>query len=183
MNSRYVPNTGIDNYPVAGNGMGVAFGRLLSVRSALLVMVVLCAGCASSQQQAVDNQIVAAPTLTRPDGSVRVDTNNQEAASLWASSERAISDGRPEIAIELLYEALEIEPQNSLFWSRAAELQLDTLEPELAENYAMRSNTWAGENRPLLYRNWLIIEHSRSMRGDLLGVRSAHKQVQIYQNK
>jgi len=32
----------------------------------------------------------------------------------------------------------------------------------------------------LLYRNWLIIEHARSMRGDLLGVRSARKQVQLY---
>ncbi len=39
----------------------------------------------------------------------------------------------------------------------------------------------AGVNTPLLHRNWLIIEHARSMRGDLLGVRSAHKKVQEYQ--
>ena len=146
-------------------------------------MVALGSGCATSQQQSDNDRVAAAPALTRPDGSVRVDTQNAESAKLWASAERAMSEGRPEIALELLYEALEVEPQNSLLWSRAAELQLDTLEPELAENYALRSNSWAAENRPLLYRNWLIIEHARSMRGDLLGVRSAHKQVQAYQSK
>jgi hypothetical protein len=99
---------------------------------------------------------------------------------LWAASERAREENRPEIALELLYEAIEIAPQNSLLWSRAAEIKLDSVEPAAAEDFAVRSNSHAGDNRPLLHRNWLIIEHSRSMRGDLLGVRSAQKQVQLY---
>ena len=184
MNSPHASNTGAGSYPASGNDMGGATGRRKPLRAALLIMVVLASGCATSQQPANnDERVAAAPLLTRPDGSVRVDSQNQESARLWASAERAQSEGRTQIALELLYEALEIEPQNSLLWSRAAELQLDILEPELAENYALRSNSRAGENRPLLYRNWLIIEHARSMRGDLLGVRSAHKQVQVYQIK
>lgn len=122
-----------------------------------------------------------APISARPDGSVRVDTQDQNVAKLWAAAEKARGENRLTIALELLYEAMELDPQNSLLWSRAAEIQLDSLEPALAENYAVRSNSWAGDNKPLLYRNWLIIEHARSMRGDLLGVRSAHKNVQLYQ--
>ena len=60
-------------------------------------------------------------------------------------------------------------------------MQLDNLEAAQAENFAIKSNTFAGDNTALLYRNWLIIEHARDLRGDLLGVRSAHKKVQQYQ--
>lgn len=147
----------------------------------LLVSAVLGSACATQEKNINTDLNPVASIGARPDGSVRVDTQSKEVASLWASAERAISEDRPNIALELLYEALEIDGQNSLLWSRAAELQLDTLEPALAESYAVKSNAWAGDNRPLLYRNWLIIEHARSMRGDLLGVRSAHKQVQAFQ--
>lgn len=148
---------------------------------ALCLAVVLSAGCATSSSQ--NNQLIPEPLdpiIARPDGAVRVDTGIAEVAKLWAASETAREQGQAEVALELLYEALEIDGSNSLLWSRAAELQLDVVEPALAEKYAMRSNTSASENRQLLYRNWLIIEHARSMRGDLLGVRSARKQVQLY---
>lgn len=156
--------------------------RSLATVASVLLAVVLGAGCSGAPKQGVvEPSTPIAPIMARPDGSVRVDTNNQSVAKLWAAAEKARIQERHTIALELLYEALEIDPQNSLLWSRAAEIQLDSLEPTLAENYAVRSNSWAGENRPLLYRNWMIIERSRSMRGDLLGVRSAHKQVQLYQ--
>lgn len=155
--------------------------RLVSA-GAVLMAVIFTAGCASTPHQFEGAQLVeVAPMVARPDGSVRVDTDNQQVAKLWAAAEKARAENKLTIAIELLYEALELDPQNSLLWSRAAEIKLDSVEPALAENYATRSNAWAGENRPLLYRNWLIIENARSMRGDLLGVRSANKQVQLYQ--
>lgn len=138
-------------------------------------------GCAGLQPVSTEQPSSPVPVLTRPDGAVRVDTTDEKVAQLWAASEQARRENRNTIALELLYEALEISPQNSLLWSRAAELQLDNLEAALAESYAAKSNAFAGENKPLLYRNWLIIEQSRNMRGDLLGVRSAHKRVQQYQ--
>lgn len=146
-----------------------------------LIAASLLSACAGFQPIKGNSQATPAPISARPDGSVRIDTQNQEVAKLWASAEQARRNSNDAIALELLYEALEISPQNALIWSRAAEIQLDSLEAALAENYATRSNTFAGDNRPLLYRNWLIIEHARNMRGDLLGVRSAHKKVQQYQ--
>lgn len=133
-------------------------------------------------QPAKQQAVIAEETITepRPDGSIRFDTRNEQVARLWIAAEKARTENRSAIALELIYDALELDPQNSLLWSRAAELQLDNLEAALAENYAVKSNSFAGENQSLLYRNWLIIEHARSMRGDLLGVRSAHKKVQEY---
>ena len=149
---------------------------------AIVLCALLVSACATPSQNGTSGSLTAvAPVVARPDGGVRLDTTNQEVARLWASAERARVEKKPGISLELLYEAIEIDPENSLLWSRAAEHKLDALEPALAENYATRSNNYAGENRPLLYRNWLIIEHARSMRGDLLGERSAHKQVQLYQ--
>ena len=153
--------------------------------SVVVVLLLLTAACAAPQNNRPggpprDN---LAPDIARPDGSVGLSTDNSEVAELWAAAERARSENQPNVALELLYEAMQVDPQNSLLWSRAAELKLDDIEPALAEEYAVRSNSLAGENRPLLHRNWLIIEHARSMRGDLLGVRSAHKQVEVFENR
>lgn len=116
-----------------------------------------------------------------PDGSIRFDTEDQRIAKLWSASEQARLEDNNEKALEYLYQALEISPQNSLIWSRAAEIQLENSEAATAENFASKSNLFAESNAPLLHRNWLIIEHARSLRGDLLGVRSAHKKVQEFQ--
>lgn len=163
---------------------GSKLRNLSSAHFALVLSALLISACAATPggPGGSSDSILPAVALARPDGSVRLDTDNKDVASLWASAERARSEGKPVIATELLYEALEVDPQNSLLWSRAAELQIDSVEPALAEEYAERSNLLAGDNRPLIYRNWLIIEHARSMRGDLLGVRSARKQSELYRN-
>jgi len=124
---------------------------------------------------------IATPDITRPDGSVRGNTNFEKVARLWAAAEEARLNEQDQAALQLLYEALEVNPQNALLWSRAAEIQLDTLEAALAESYATKSNAFAADNRLLLHRNWMIIEYARNMRGDLMGVRSASKKVKEYQ--
>lgn len=146
-----------------------------------LLFVLTLSGCESMKSTGNTESTAVVPVLSRPDGSVREDTNDDSVARLWAAAEQARQEDKNTIALELLYQALEISPQSALLWSRAAEIQLDNLEAALAESYATKSNAFAIANNPLLYRNWLIIEHSRNMRGDLLGVRSAHKRVQQYQ--
>jgi len=144
-----------------------------------LLGALLLAGCAG-----MHSGESVSPTITigsMPDGSVRVDTDDERLAEHWEAAERARRDGDDAEALEALYQGLDIDPRNSLFWSRAAEIQLDNNEPAQAENFAAKSNVFAGENTALLHRNWLIIEHARDMRGDLLGVRSAHRKVQQYQ--
>ncbi len=162
---------------------GRSRGRRIALSAVIGVAFVSASACSSTPARDGSSATLApaVSTIARPDGAVRVDTENREVAQLWASAERAIAENKRLIALELLYEALEVDPQNSLLWSRAAELQLDAVEPTLAESYAERSNFWAGNNNALLYRNWLIIEQARSMRGDLLGVRDARKQAQLYQ--
>ena len=140
-------------------------------------------GCASLDEPdaAGRDSTVVIPDQTLPDGSVRVDTEDARVAQLWSAAEQSHSQGNDDAALEQLFRALEHDPQNALLWSRAAELQLDNDQPSLAETFAIKSNAFAIENRGLQYRNWLIIEHARNVRGDLLGVRSAHRQVQQYQ--
>ena len=150
---------------------------------AFLVVLVtsLLSSCAYLQPRQSEEAPAVAPSAQLPDGSIRVDTEDPQIARLWSAAEEARLQGNDAAALEHLYEALEVNPQNSLLWSRAAEVQLDNLEAAQAENFAIKSNTFAGDNTALLYRNWLIIEHARDLRGDLLGVRSAHKKVQQYQ--
>lgn len=145
-----------------------------------LAALALLAGCAGmgSNDDAAPTPV---PTVSLPDGSVRGDTTDERVAELWFEADRAFRRGDDADALESLYEGLELDPRNSIFWSRAAEIQLRNAEPAQAENFAVKSNTFAADNNSLLYRNWLIIETARDMRGDLLGVRSAHKKVQQYQ--
>jgi len=148
----------------------------------------LVSGCASlqnsgpnagSDQSAAQQTTQAAPVS--PNGSIRYDVEDERVAQLWAAAEQARLDNDTDQALAHLFSALELSPKNSAIWSRAAEIQLQTNEAALAETFAIKSNAFAGNNTSLLHRNWLIIEHARSLRGDLLGVRSAHKKVQEFQ--
>ncbi len=157
-------------------------GSTQKTLATLIIALFVLSGCSLLNKPVLEQEPqVELPSFSRPDGSVRGDTDFERVAQLWAAAEEARDQGQDSAALELLYDALEMNPQNALLWSRAAEIQLDTLESALAESYATKSNAFAGENRPLIHRNWLIIEHARDMRGDLLGVRSAHKKVQEFQ--
>ena len=148
---------------------------------AVLALALLAlAGCASGPDPRDAPRPPAVTSgATLPDGSVRADTDDARIAQLWSAAQQAYAGNDAATALEHLYEALELAPGNALLWSRAAEIQLDAEQPAVAENLAVKSN--AGDNRALRYRNWLIIEHARDMRGDLLGVRSAHRKVQQFQ--
>ena len=148
-----------------------------------IVGLLALSGCSLFNPEPVQTNTTQAiaPIVARPDGSVKGTTDYERVATLWASAEEARDNDQYTEALEYLYDALEVNPQDALLWSRAAEIQLDILEAALAESYASKSNTYAANNSSLLYRNWMIIEAARNMRGDLLGVRSAHKKVQEYQ--
>lgn len=137
-------------------------------------------GCQSLQPAPAETERPA-QLRAQLDGSIRYDTNDQQVAELWSAAEDARRNDNDDEALDLLYKALDLSPENSILWSRAAELQLDNDQALMAENLALKSNAFAGDNPAILHRNWLIIEHARSLRGDLLGVRSARKRVQQFQ--
>jgi len=146
--------------------------------SLVLAGALLFSGCTTTR---APQPPATVPSVSLPDGSVRADTDDGRVAELWFEADSAFRSGDDAASLESLYEGLELDPRNSIFWSRAAEIQLRNAEPGQAEKFAVKSNTFAADNAQLLYRNWLIIETARDMRGDLLGVRSAHKKVQQYQ--
>lgn len=157
------------------------YRRRAKITGLVLLAALALSACASTDNESLPPDsppIFSSQTL--PDGSVRVDTVDARVAQLWSASQQAASEDNDADALEYVYQALEIDPQNGLLWSRAAEIQLDNEQPAQAENFAVKSNLFANENRGLLYRNWLIIEHARTLRGDLLGVRSANRKVQQY---
>ena len=99
--------------------------------------------------------------------------DNPQVASIWLNAEKARNNGQYRDAQQLIESALRFAPDDPFLWSRLAELNLRLDELVLAENYASKSNAIAGDNKTLKYRNWLIIEHARDERGDLIGAREA----------
>jgi len=155
----------------------------LPLHAIVVLCSVLFASACATTPPARDGVTLPDPVTINPNGgAARGDTTDAQVANLWTSAEEARLSGNDKVALDLLYQALDLDPQSPVLWSRAAELQLSGLEAALAESYATKSNAYASDaDQTLLYRNWLIIEHARKMRGDLLGVRSAHKKVQQYQ--
>jgi len=52
-------------------------------------------------------------------------------------------------------------------------LKLKKGDYQQAENFAARSNSWAGSNKALIAKNWRIISEARSLRGDNAGAKAA----------
>jgi len=152
-----------------------------SIKWFACVITLVLVGCGTTSQTRQAAQAPELPANVVSEGAIRFDTDDARLAELWSAAEDASAKANVTAAIDILIEALDISPRSSLIWSRAAELQLENQQSLLAENYALKSNEYAANNARLLLRNWLIIEHARAIRGDLLGVRSAHKQVQLYQ--
>lgn len=172
-----------DSGSLAAPATGFWCARARNVKGLMLfaMIVAFLSSCAAMQESQGGAPKPKSPANELPDGDIRFDTSDPRIVELWAASEQARRNQNRDQALRHLFEAIEISPENSLLWSRAAEIQLSNEQAALAENFAAKSNTYAGNNNTLLHRNWLIIEHARSLRGDLLGVRSAHKKVQEYQ--
>ncbi|MCB1754363.1 MAG: tetratricopeptide repeat protein [Gammaproteobacteria bacterium] len=147
-----------------------------------LIMLSLLGACSTTPEPSPLRAEKSLPDYVNLDGSIRHDVEDQRVADLWRKSETERQQGQYDSALTFLNNALEIAPQDAVLWSRGAENYLAAGEHSLAENYASKSNFFAGaESRALQYRNWLIIKHAREQRGDLLGARNAQQMVLKYQ--
>lgn len=142
---------------------------------ALLALISLVSGCAVSGSgekadpvaQKLDEYVVEAGVISH-------EVTDENVARLWQESEIFRRNGDLDSARGRLQQAIVITPKDAVLWSRAAEIELSRREHLRAENYAAKSNFLATVgNRPLRYRNWLIIQRARQGRGDLLGAREA----------
>lgn len=134
-----------------------------SLHIALLLTVALASGCAT----------VRAP---EPPTS----SHNTAVQALLDTAHAALEDGRFASATAALERALRIEPRNPVLWQELAQAHLRAGNHAQAENFAARSNTWAGGNRALLASNWQIIGEARAARGDAAGARQALERAERF---
>lgn len=150
--------------------------RLSTVITMLGLLGIVTTGCAVRGGADGGNDQVAQRLDTYVDdsGVISHEVTDENVARLWQESEILRRNGDIESARGKLQQAIVITPKDAVLWSRAAEIELTRKEHLRAENYAAKSNFLATVgNRPLRYRNWLIIQRAREGRGDLLGAREA----------
>lgn len=165
------------NHWSTGRAMSRVFGQLVLS----FAMAVIASGCAlNTTTQAKQSDLIGEKldnTYVVEDGTVRHDVTDPNVARLWQEFNVLRRQGDLPAAKRKLEEAITITPNDPGLWSSAAELELLEESHLRAENFAAKSNFLAGvTNRPLRYRNWIIIERSREGRGDLLGAREAQIQ-------
>ena len=140
----------------------------------VLGLSLLMVGCAIRGGDSPDPIAERLESLVVEDGVISHEVTDENVARLWQESEIFRRNGDLANARGRLQQAIVITPEDAVLWSRAAEIELTREEHLRAENYAAKSNFLAAVgNRPLRYRNWLIIQRAREGRGDLLGAREA----------
>ncbi|HEY0633920.1 MAG TPA: tetratricopeptide repeat protein [Gammaproteobacteria bacterium] len=117
---------------------------------------------ATAQASVVDTPVEPPPPSANPAVIALLDTAASDADA-----------GRLQTATASIERALRIEPKNPLLWQKLALLKLEKGDYKQAENFAARSNSWAGANKALQAKNWRIISEARSLRGDNEGAKAA----------
>jgi len=143
---------------------------------AALLACMMASACAVKQPVAEVDPIAEQleKYIAADSGDVRHEVSDENVARLWQETEILRRTGDIENARGRLQQAIEFTPRDPVLWSRAAEFELELNSHLRAENYAAKSNFLAAlGNKPLRYRNWLIIQRAREGRGDLLGAREA----------
>ena len=124
------------------------------------VVVLLLAGCAAPTPAPVEQ---SKPEPTAPP--VRPATRETTAvASLMDSARQDAAAGRLVNAAATLERALRIEPRNPRLWSELARVRLQQGEWAQAEQTALRSNSFAGNDSDLRSDNARIIAAARERR-------------------
>ena len=130
----------------------------------LLVLVLLVAGCATRDEPAPSPVPAPAPAPRQ---------ENVAIAGLMDSARADAAAGRFPNAAASLERALRIEPRNPRLWQELARVRLKQGQNVQAEDFAARSNSWAGDDAALRADNWRLIAQARQGRGDSEGARAA----------
>lgn len=155
--------------------------RLFRISILASAFLLLLGGCATpGEKEAEEDAAAQRGTFAEEDGKVRHSVPNRTVALLWDRAEEARTQGRLEDAIASLERALRLTPEDPVLWSRVAELRLLQGRFAVAENLAAKSNSLAGEQRLLRYRNWLLIAEARKRRGDTEGAEAARVEAERY---
>ncbi len=152
--------------------------------AAALVLALMLAGCAGMRTGEPETEPEAeAPSEERQrspmsgKGTVRHEVDNRAVAMLWDEAEQSRREGNLESAVSSLERAVKLAPEDPVLWSRLSELRFRQDRFAEAENLAAKSNSLAGDQRMLRFRNWLIIAEARAQRGDAEGAEQARAEA------
>lgn len=156
--------------------------RCARALAAPLVLALTLAGCAGMRTGAPETGPEAPSEETEQapmsgEGTVRHEVDNRAVAMLWDEAEQSRREGNLESAVSSLERAVELAPEDPVLWSRLSELRFRQRQFAEAENLAAKSNSLAGDNRMLRFRNWLIIAEARAQRGDTEGAEQARAEA------
>ena len=155
----------------------------LALPIALAVMMVGCVTTPADNREQSELIAERLDAYVLEEGTVRHDVTDENVARLWQEFNIMRRSGNFPEAKAKIEQAIAIAPRDPALWSSAAELELEESSHLRAENYAAKSNFLANVgNRPLRYRNWLIIQRAREGRGDLLGAREAEIESSKFTN-
>jgi cytochrome c-type biogenesis protein CcmH/NrfG len=138
----------------------------------LLLLAVLAAGCVTQPEQKPDEPPVPPPVTPAPPAA----KETIAVAGLLESARADAAAGKHANAAASLERALRIEPRNPRLWQELARVRLQQGQYAQAENVAVRSNSWAGDDKALRAENWRLIAESRRARGDHEGEKAALEQ-------
>jgi Tfp pilus assembly protein PilF len=136
-----------------------------------LLPLLLAAGCAAPPPSP-EPQPEAPPPVAAP-----APKENIAVAGLMESARADAAAGKLPNAAASLERALRIEPRNPRLWHELARVRFQQGQHAQAENVAVRSNSFAGEDKALRAENWKLIAETRKARGDNEGARQALEQA------
>jgi cytochrome c-type biogenesis protein CcmH/NrfG len=137
-----------------------------------LFPLLILAGCAAAPEPQAPKEPTpepAPPPVAVP--APPPSSSRQESARADAAA------GKLATAAASLERALRIEPRNPRLWHELARVRARQGQHAQAENVAVRSNSFAGDDRALRAENWKLIAETRNARGDKEGARQALEQA------
>jgi Tfp pilus assembly protein PilF len=136
-----------------------------------LFLVLILAGCATPPPAPESKPEPPPPVVIPPK------QENIAIAGLMESARADAAAGKLANAAASLERALRIEPRNPRLWHELARVRSQQGQHAQAENVAVRSNSFAGDDKALRAENWKLIAETRKARGDTEGARQALEQA------
>lgn len=137
-----------------------------------LLPLLILAGCAAPPPAPEPTPEPPPPPVAAP-----APKENIAIAGLMESARADAAAGKLPNAAASLERALRIEPRNPRLWHELARVRFQQGQHAQAENVAVRSNSFAGDDKALRAENWKLIAETRNARGDKEGARQALEQA------
>ncbi len=154
----------------------------------LLLVVVLSGACGQKNVRIPPTERVPVEdlgtTVKDPVPEMRIaEGRNSAVRALHRDAELRAKQGKYASASALLERALLIDPYDPVLWNNLADARFKENKLPLAENLALKSNSYAKGDTQLKINNWELIAKARGLRGDADGASKATQQAEVLKQR